>query len=183
MSRFKNGIVVLALFALAAGAVFAAADTGSASLGQITVDYGGFSASRSEIDFVNGVTAVSDQYNLASETLAITLPKGKSPGSMPFEKAVALGSATAQVHIKLDDTVNGRSYDIMSDKAVLTPDPSRPRGASLVMTGNVVVKIRTAAFAEPSLTTVLKMTVLLGPSPDYPLLEAEHGHTTIVPAQ
>jgi len=169
------------------GAVLSAgAQTSSSSIGQITVDYGSFRATRSQIDFGNGISmkTATEQYTLTAQTLSIYLPKGKPTGSIPFDHAVATGSGDRQVHVLMSDITYGRSYDLYADKAVLTPEPSRARGARLVMTGHVSAKVDVkAAFARPSVTTVDQLTVLLGPSPDYPILEAEHGHTTIVPAQ
>ena len=147
--------------------------------GPITIDYKHFEYSPASLHLYGGVQLNSTQYVINAGDILVV----QTPGSTKtFKSATATPLPGAQVSMKFEDVEAMKSMKALADKAVITPDPTRPGGARIDLTGNVLLEMNAqGALDGPSKTNLEKATILIGDGPTYPRIEGEHGHTTLTP--
>lgn len=138
------------------------------------------------LDLKGHVKITSDDYDLyADDIKAYSAPRSKT-GPSGLQKAVAVGGAVpgTQVIAHIRRPLDSESTEIYSDRAVYTPDRTRPSGGKMTFTGHVKVVTTSGFFAEPSVSTFDNgVTFLLGVGEEYPRFDSGPGHITLTPAQ
>ena len=163
----------------------AQSDAPKTPIGKVDITFDRAAYQPSLLHLIGHAKITSDNYDLyAADIKAYTAPGG-TPGASGIEKAVAEGGAApgTQVVAHIRRPLQSESFEVTSDRAVYTPDSSRPSGGTVKFTGRVKVVTQSGFLAEPSVSTFETATFLLGASPEYPKLETGAGHITLTPAQ
>ncbi len=94
-----------------------------------------------------------------------------------------MATAGKQVDVHVRRPLQSEAYEILADHAVYLPDTSRPGYGQMDFTGHVTVNSRSGFLVGPSVATMDKATLLLGPGSEYPQLTTGPAHITLTPAQ
>ena len=154
------------------------------SVGKVDITFDAATDDPKLLHLMGHAKMTSDDYDLyAADIKAYTLSGGS--GAAGLQQAVAEGGAVpgTQVIAHIRQPLQSEEFDVYSDRAVYTPDMSRPSGGAIKFTGHVKVITKSGFLAEPSLSTFETATVLLGAGPDYPKIDTGAGHITLTPAQ
>lgn len=156
-------------------------------IGKVDVDYQHGDFKPALWHLTGSVKMKSDNYDLASDDLVVNFaPKNSAAaGASSLEKVTAASDpkSSRQVVAHIRRPLESEAYEIEADKAVYTPDTSRPGGGAMRFTGNVKVTSRSGFLAEPSISTTDRATVLLGTGDEYPQIQTGPAHITLTPAQ
>ncbi|MEO7719884.1 MAG: hypothetical protein ABIY70_27070 [Capsulimonas sp.] len=147
--------------------------------GPIDVTYKHFEYSPKGLHLFGGVQMTSAQYFVNAGDILVEQATGKTKS---MKRATATPLAGQQVSITYKDVEAMKSMKTLADRAVITPEPERPGGARIDLTGNVLVEMNAqGALDGPSKTTLESATILIGDGPDYPQIKGERGHMTLTP--
>ncbi len=134
--------------------------------------------------FSGGVTVKSPDYDMKAETVTVTGAPGAAGGQPTLSQVVAVGDPARGLRVVggFRQAGTDRSYRIVADRAVYVPDPSRPGGGTLDLTGHPVLTVlMPSALAAPAPIIADHLIVRLGRGPDYPQLDGTGGQATFVP--
>ena len=119
--------------------------------GPITIDYKHFEYSPAGLHLYGGVRLTSSQYLVSAGDVLVE----QGAGAHGVKRATATPLAGEQVSLTFQDVAAMKSMKALADKAVVIPDPSRPSGARIDLTGNVLLEMNAAgALDGPSKTTL-----------------------------
>ena len=178
-------VLGLLLPAALAGVLWAQSGTAKLSVGKVDLTFDAATYNPELLHLMGHAKMTSENYDLyAADIKAYTLPGSKS-GASGLQQAIAEGGAVpgTQVIAHIRQPLQSEEFDAYSDRAVYTPDATRPSGGAIKFTGHVKVISKSGFLAEPSLSTFETATVLLGAGPDYPKIDTGAGHITLTPAQ
>jgi hypothetical protein len=184
---FRVGI--LGVMLILSGGLRVLAQSDQAGPGPVTLNYHQFEYRGGNLHVFGGVTMTSQNYNLTADSVTILLAaKQANVKSKPlFQKAVAESKPNTdqKVNMSLNIVSKGEFVKLSANRAVITPEPTRPGGFKLELTGGVNMLVTyNAGLAEPSPTTLSHLVVLLGKGPDYPVFQGDGpGQTILTPLQ
>ena len=170
------------LWAMLLPGAYAQNDTAAPKIGTVNVDFDKAVLNPALWHLTGHAKITSDNYDLAAADIKVTFASGAKPGVSGLREAVAVGGDT-QVIAHVRQPLQSTSYTVNSDRAVFSPDTSRPSGGTLKFTGHVKIITKSGFLAVPSVSTTDTATILLGAGVNYPQVETGPGHLTLTPAQ
>lgn len=160
-------------------------DTSKIQIGTVDIHADNTVLTRAFTHLMGHAKITSDNYDFyAADIKVYSVPASKA-GPSGVQRAVAEGGAVpgSQVVAHTRQPLQGTAYEIYSDRAVYTPDKSRPSGGVIKFTGHVKVITKSGFLAGPSVSTFEYATVVLGAGPEYPQVETGTAHIILTPAQ
>ncbi|MCW3061320.1 MAG: hypothetical protein JWQ02_3141 [Capsulimonas sp.] len=147
--------------------------------GPIDVTCKHFEYSPTALHLYGGVHMISAQYVVNAGDILVEQATGQAKS---MKRATATPLAGQQVSIAYKNVESMQSMKTLADKAVITPETTRPGGARIDLTGNVMLEMNAqGALDGPSKTTMESATILIGSGPEYPQIKGESGHMTLTP--